>query len=182
MTRKGCLTALFLFFWGSSVVLAEGAWLLIDTQKLQLQVKQGKKTLLVLNNIAIGRSGAGFKTHVGDDVTPKGQFKIGWINLKSPYHRFYGFDYPSKANANEGLVWGLIDRATHQRIISAHDEGDIPPQNTALGGQIGIHGLGKGDERIHKLMNWTHGCIALTNEQIDRLHPYIHKGTQVTVK
>lgn len=182
MMRKGCLAGLLLLLLTPRIVLAEGVWLLVDTQKLQLMVKQGKRTLMIFDNIAIGRNGAGFKTHIGDDVTPKGQFKIGWINLNSPYHRFYGFDYPSKSNADEGLVWGLINSATHQRIVDALKEGKVPPQDTALGGQIGIHGLGKGDERIHKLMNWTHGCIALTNEQIDRLHPYIHKGTRVTVK
>ncbi len=183
MLRKGLLAAVVLSLWLPVIGDAEeGVWILIDTQKLQLSVKRGKKTLMVLDNIAIGRNGAGFKTHVGDDVTPIGQYRIAWINRKSPYYRFFGFDYPTKTTAEEGLAWGLIDRTAYRRIIDAHDAGKVPPQDTTLGGQIGIHGLGKADEQIHQLMNWTHGCIALTNEQIDRLTPYIVKGTRVNVK
>lgn len=155
---------------------------MVDTQKLQLTVKQGMRTLKVFNNIAIGRKGAGFKTHVGDDITPIGEFRIAWINDKSPYYRFFGFNYPNRHNADEGMAWGLIDRSTRQQIIAAHDAGKIPPQNTVLGGQIGIHGLGAADEEIHRLMNWTHGCIALTNEQIDTLSRYLKIGVRVEVK
>lgn len=51
-----------------------------------------------------------------------------------------------------------------------------------IGGQIGIHGLGAGDKEIHKVFNWTHGCIALTNEQIDQLTRWVGKGTVVKVE
>ncbi len=166
----------------STACRAEGFWLLIDTQKLQLSVKRGEQTVKVFDNIAIGRNGAGFKTHVGDDVTPLGKFRIAWINNRSPYYRFFGFDYPNRHNAEEGLAWGLINRNTYRQIVAAHDAGVMPPQDTVLGGQIGIHGLGKADEDIHRLMNWTHGCIALTNEQIDSLRRYIGKGTVVEIK
>lgn len=166
----------------SSRAFAEDVWLLVDTQKLQLEVKRGNKTLMILDNIAIGRNGVGLKTHVGDDVTPLGEYHIAWVNKKSPYYRFFGFDYPNKSNAKEGLAWGLIDSPTYRRIIQAHDAGEIPPQNTTLGGQIGIHGLGKADEHIHRLMNWTQGCIALTNKQIDKLIPWIKKGIRVKVQ
>lgn len=157
-------------------------WLLVDTKKLQLEVKQGDKTIAVMENVAIGRSGAGFKQRVGDDVTPIGTYKIGWINNKSPFYRFYGFDYPSIENADEALLSGLLSKKAHSAIITAHEKDKVPPQNTTIGGRIGIHGLGKADESIHKMMNWTHGCIALTNEQIDKLEQWIGKGMLVKVK
>ena len=66
--------------------------------------------------------------------------------------------------------------------MTAHQLHQIPPQNTPLGGQIGIHGLGNADERIHKVFDWTHGCIALTNPQIDQLSQWIDTGTVVKIK
>ena len=166
----------------SELSVAEDVWLLVDTQKLQLEVKQGERTIKVLRDISIGRNGAGFKFQIGDDITPLGKYRIGWINKNSPYYRFFGFTYPSIDNAATALKKGLIDRKTYNRIVNKQVENKLPPQDTVLGGQIGIHGLGKADERIHKLVNWTHGCIALTNEQIDLLSRWVRKGTRVKIK
>jgi len=157
-------------------------WLLVDTQKLSMEVKKGDKTVAVLNNIAIGRNGAGEKNQRGDDVTPIGNYRIGWINQKSMFRKFFGLTYPSVENADQALKSGKIDEETHDAITKAHFNGLVPPQNTELGGQIGIHGLGSGSLAIHKSMNWTHGCIALTNEQIDQLSQWVEKGTLVSVK
>ena len=155
---------------------------MIDTKKSVLEVKKGNNTLLVMNNIAIGRNGAGFKQRVGDDITPIGTYRIGWINNKSPFHQFYGFNYPSVENANEALLSGLLSKEKHTAIINAHKKQQTPPQNTTIGGNIGIHGLGSANESIHQMMNWTHGCIALTNEQVKVLGRWIKKGTRVEIK
>jgi len=160
----------------------EAIWILIDTTNQSLEVKQGDKVLVVMNNIAIGRNGAGFKKKVGDDITPLGSYTIGWVNRKSPFHLFYGFDYPSVDNASEALLSGLLSKKSHTAIVRAHKKKQVPPQNTKIGGRIGIHGLGKANEDIHQVMNWTHGCIALTNEQIDQLDQWIGKGTLVKIK
>ncbi|MGR9045571.1 MAG: L,D-transpeptidase family protein [Gammaproteobacteria bacterium] len=157
-------------------------WLLVDTESLTLEVKKGDKTVEKMDNIAIGRNGAGFKTHRGDDITPLGLYRIGWINRKSPYYRFFGLSYPSAGNAALALEQGIIDSETFDSIVSAHNNRRVPPQNTTLGGQIGIHGIGRGDEKIHKTMNWTHGCIALTNHQIDRLSRWVKEEIIVKVK
>jgi len=183
--RQKLLFGFFLlnFTFLSLAVWADDAvWILIDTKKMQLEVKKGNKMIAVMENIAIGRGGAGFKKHVGDDITPIGTYRIGWINNKSSFHRFYGFDYPSVENANEALLSGLLSKKAQTSIVNAHKENKIPPQNTAIGGRIGIHGLGNADEFIHKTMNWTQGCIALNNQQIDKLKQWIRKGTLVKVK
>lgn len=161
---------------------SHSVWLLIDTQKMQIEVKRGEQTLAVFANIALGRSGAGFKTRRGDNVTPLGDYKIGWINDQSPFHLFYGLTYPSAENAQEAFNKGLISSSEYDAIIYAHQHGQIPPQNTALGGQVGVHGLGKGDEQIHRLMNWTQGCVALTNSQVDELDQWIVEGMRVKIK
>ncbi len=180
--KVGKFLGIFILLLTSEFCQAEDIWLLIDTQKLQLEIKRGNKTIKVLSNIAIGRNGAGVKQKRGDDVTPLGEYKIAWINKHSPYYRFYGFDYPSVKDASLALQKGLINEKVYKKIIESHRNQQIPPQYTSLGGQIGIHGLGKADIHIHRFMNWTHGCIALTNKQIDLLSHWIKKGTVVKVR
>ena len=165
-----------------SVHAQEGIWVLIDTQKLELEVKLEDITLVKYPNISIGRNGSGFKRKLGDDTTPLGTYKVGWINRKSRYNLLFGFNYPSVENVNEALKKGLVNKKTYSRVINAHKHNQVPPQNTSLGGRIGIHGLGRGDKTIHETMNWTHGCIALTNEQIKNLDKLIKKDTIVVVK
>lgn len=143
---------------------------------------QGQKKLKTFSNISIGRNGAGFKRKVGDDITPLGKYQIGWVNNDSQYYRFFGFNYPSIADAEKGLKQGLIRQPVYLKILQNHKNKQTPPQNTPLGGRIGIHGLGQADIDIHRILNWTHGCIALTNRQIDALTPWIKEGTWVTVK
>jgi len=156
-------------------------WLLIDTDKLLLKVMSGERVEAVFRNISIGRNGAGIDKKSGDEKTPLGEFRIGWINRNSHYRLFFGFTYPSLAIAREGLANGTIDREMYAEIRAAVKMNKIPPQNSALGGQFGIHGLGDADPEIHHKMNWTKGCIALTNEQIDSLNHWIIKGMRVVV-
>lgn len=177
-----CLIAILLTFTSISAHAEEDIWLLIDTQKLVLEVKLGNVTLVKYSNISIGRNGSGFKRKRGDDITPLGSYKIGWINRNSRYHLFFGFNYPSIENAQKALIKGLVTPKTFTKIAIAHKHNQVPPQNTPMGGLIGIHGLGRGDKEIHATMNWTHGCIALTNEQINNLDKLIKNGTKVIVK
>jgi len=160
----------------------EDVWLLIDTQSRNLEIKKGEETLETLEHVVIGRKGAGTKEHRGDDVTPLGSFRIGWINDKSSFRKFFGLTYPNREHAEKALQKGVISRDTYDSIAVAEESGRVPPQNTDLGGQIGIHGLGSGSLSVHELFDWTHGCIALTNDQIDRLSQYVETGTLVTVK
>ena len=157
-------------------------WLLIDTKKKRLDVKRGKKILASFDKIAIGRRGAGFKNRRGDKITPLGTYKIGWINNKSSFRTFYGFTYPSIENAKEALKKRLISHVAYYSILDAHHSNKIPPQNTSLGGRIGLHGLGNGNPEVHKLWDWTKGCVAVTNQQIDALSRWIVKGMTVKIK
>jgi len=85
-------------------------------------------------------------------------------------------------SSDNALRKGVIDGPTYKRIVTAHHFNQIPPQNTPLGGQIGIHGLGNADSRIHQTFDWTHGCIALTNTQIDHLSQMVETGTVVKIR
>ncbi|MGZ8955049.1 MAG: L,D-transpeptidase family protein [Methylovulum sp.] len=169
-------------FFAFSVSADDDIWLLVDTKARKIEVKKGEQTLETLDSIAIGRGGAGFKSHRGDNITPYGSYRIGWVGEKSTFRRFFGLTYPSIDDAEHALRQGVIDQDTYYRIVNAHRYHQIPPQNTPLGGQIGIHGLGRADARVHQTFDWTHGCIALTNGQIDHLSQLINTGTVVKIK
>ena len=173
---------LFLSIFTISVSAQDGIWLLVDTSSLTIEVKKGEKTLETISDIAIGQAGAGVKNHRGDNITPFGSYRIGWIGEKSNFRKFFGLTYPSAEDAENALQQGTINMATYNSIIHAHRYHQVPPQNTPLGGRIGIHGLGRADSKIHKTMNWTHGCIALTNGQIDHLSQWVDTGTVVKIK
>lgn len=180
MLRVYLLLCCSLFSFSASAV--SDVWLLVDTAARKIEVKKGELTLETLNAIAIGRGGAGSKTHRGDNITPFGSYKIGWVGEKSSFRRFFGLNYPSVDDAEKALHKGVIDKLTYERIVTAHEFNQIPPQNTPLGGQIGIHGLGRANVKVHENFDWTHGCIALTNNQIDHLSQLVDTGTVVKIK
>lgn len=159
-----------------------GIWLLVETNSKQLKVMQGEEAKEVFTGIAIGSRGTGFDKKRNDKKTPLGEYRIGWINENSKFHRFYGLTYPNLDNAKRAFGGGLIGENTFRSIMRASLADDIPPQNTELGGQIGIHGIGAADRRIHENFDWTSGCIALTDEQIDRLNQWVRKGTLVVIR
>lgn len=161
---------------------ADAPWLRVDTNRRTLSVIQDEKTLLQIDDIAIGRGGPSRLHTANDGTTPLGRFQIAWINADSPYHLFFGFDYPNWDQAFEAFSNGVIDESTLLRISHALGRGRLPPQDTALGGNIGIHGLGNGDLKVHQSFNWTEGCVAVSNEQIDQLAGWVTIGTFVVIE
>lgn len=157
-------------------------WLLVETAPHVLKVMEGNHELEVFEKIAIGRRGVGLFKERGDYKTPLGEYRIGWINEKSRYHKFFGFTYPNRENAERAFATGLIGPDTYRTILRTSVGATVPPQNTILGGQIGIHGLGRASRLVHQFFDWTQGCIAMTNEQIDRLSAWVKKGTLVVIR
>jgi murein L,D-transpeptidase YafK len=156
--------------------------ILIDTKALTLKVMQGDQEKVTFSDIAIGRYGADSDRQKGDNQTPLGDFTIDWITDETSYHRFFGFRYPSREYAERAFKAGHLDKKTWNRIRRELAAGRLPPQDTILGGYLGIHGIGGGDEKVHEQYNWTNGCVALTNEQIDRLTDWIRVGTPVEIR
>lgn len=117
----------------------------------------------------------GHKVQMGDRRTPEGWFQTS----DRPWSSFYGaitLHYPRPEDAASGLEDGRITRAEHDAIVAAHQKGVLPPMETRLGGQILIHGGGSGAD-------WTLGCVALENDQLDALRARLPPGmrTQVLV-
>jgi murein L,D-transpeptidase YafK len=157
-------------------------WLLVDGANRQLRVMRGAQIVQSFEDILVGRAGIGDKRRRGDDVTPSGEFRIAWVARKTQFHRFFGINYPNRETADQALSAGVIDAASHARLLSAIKRGELPSQHTPLGGQLGIHGLGGADPRVHQSYNWTRGCVALTNGQVDALARWIGLGTRVVIR
>lgn len=177
-------TALALCLYASSSIANEqrNIWLLVETTPHVLKVMDEDKPVEIFEKIAIGRRGIGWEKRRGDDKTPIGEFRIGWINENSRYRKFFGFTFPNRQHAEHAYETGLIGEDAYNAILNANLNHAVPPQNTRLGGQIGIHGLGGANLAIHQNFDWTHGCIAMTNEQIDRLSTWVKKGTLVVIR
>jgi murein L,D-transpeptidase YafK len=154
----------------------------VDTTAGTLAVMRGDEVVRMFDDIAIGRYGATDAKQRGDNRTPLGYFTIGWISAQSRYHRFLGLNYPDLETASRAFFKGLISKEEWLEIRRASKAGRRPPQNTALGGLIGIHGVGEGDLAVHREYNWTNGCVALTNEEIDQLLEWVEVGTPVEIR
>lgn len=161
---------------------ADEVWLLVDTENLTISVMRGKALLYKYDNIAIGSNGPSVARRVSDQTTPLGEFRINGINPRSRFHLFMALDYPTMEHARRALADGRISPDEYMAVSNAWLGGEPPPQDTRLGGYLGIHGVGDGNTEIHGLVNWTDGCIAVTNEQMDELARWVGVGTRVSVR
>jgi murein L,D-transpeptidase YafK len=173
------LLALLLF---TGAAHADGAYVIVDTMAGTLTVVNEVEVLATFKDISIGRYGAGLDKQRGDNRTPLGKFTIGWISDNTRYHRFLGLNYPDLESASRAFYVGKISKQQWLDIRRAAKQGTRPPQNTPLGGMIGIHGIGEGEMEVHRAYNWTNGCVALTNEEIDQLLEWVDVGTVVEIR
>ena len=149
-----------------------------------LVVKQNKK-IVKKYNIAHGRGGKGTKIRLGDNKTPTGTYRAIDFKTNSKFHFFIQLNYPNPLDAWRGYRNEVISAAEFKQIIQAYKRKTLPPQSTGLGGYIGIHGIGlmtAEKSRIHEAHNWTEGCIALRNEEVNELKKYIALGTKVVIR
>lgn len=138
----------------------------IDT----IVVYKSKRELLVYSNdmliktykISLGSNPVGDKEFEGDKKTPEGIYFINDKNPNSGYHKNLGISYPNEE-----------DIESAKRI------------GKPAGGDIKIHGLRNGIGivgKFHRWFDWTFGCIALRNEEIDELYGAVEIGTRIEIK
>ena len=125
--------------------------------------------------IGLGLSPVEDKVRQGDRRTPEGDFYVFTKNNKSAFYLSLGLSYPNIEDAERGLRDNLISRRQHDAIVTAIRRKATPPQNTALGGDIYIHGNGASSD-------WTWGCVALENADMKELFDAVTVGTPVTIK
>jgi murein L,D-transpeptidase YafK len=151
-------------------------WNFITQKKLQqgleidrIEVWKSKRRMHVFSNdqllktylISLGKNPIGAKHFEGDNKTPEGVYKIDDRNPKSRFHKNLGISYPNTKN-----------------IAFAIGSGKSP------GGDIKIHGLRNGYGYIgkfHLLRNWTAGCIAVTNREIDELYAAVANNAEISI-
>ncbi len=112
--------------------------------------------------VALGGQPVGAKQQQGDHKTPEGEY---FIDAKIAHSQFY--------------------KALHLSYPSAKDRAWARKQGVSPGGDVEIHGLGKKYGWIgarHRLTDWTDGCIAVTNEEIEDIFRIVPVGTQVEIK
>ena len=138
-----------------------GPVILVDKLRRQLLLMRGTEELASYA-VDLGAGGIESKTRAGDDATPEGRYRV--TEVRGPgqthYYRALMLDYP---NAE--------DRARFRRLKRA---GDVAP-GQGIGSLIEIHGQGGRGQ------DWTQGCVALDNDDMDDLADKVRVGTRVTI-
>ena len=112
--------------------------------------------------IALGRQPVGAKQFEGDNKTPEGHYVIDFRKRNSSYHRALHISYPGP-----------------------QDVAFAAKRKRSAGGDIMIHGLPNGMGSmgpLHRLRDWTAGCIAVTNNEIEELWQTIPDGTPIEIR
>lgn len=116
----------------------------INKTKHQLILYSGASQFKIYH-VEIGDAGLGSKQVAGDHKTPEGSFYITEKSVLSPADKYLGtrwmrLSYPNIEAAGRGLNSKIIDSNVYNSIVSSINSGGTPPQATALGGGVGIHG------------------------------------------
>ncbi len=175
-------------------LLAVGASAELDAAApYDIEIKKAERVLILRDGrhvmrtfpIALGRGGKGDKLKIGDNKTPIGTYRIVALNDRSQFDMFLRLNYPNVKDAFYGMKDERITRAEFRAILRALRNGRVPPQDTPLGGSIGIHGIGEETPdklQIHETLDWTRGCIALRNADLHTLRRFVDIGTRVVIR
>ncbi|MBR3929516.1 MAG: L,D-transpeptidase family protein [Clostridia bacterium] len=133
--------------------------------------------LLFSCKVSLGKSPVGAKEKEGDMKTPEGRYRITHINPKSKYHIALGVSYPGKKDALAALREKRIGKAAAVRILLSDLLRVRPPWKTSLGGFVMIHG-----EHPDGLSgDWTAGCVAVRNKEIEAIAKIVKRGEIVEI-
>ena len=130
-------------------------------------VEKGKRTLSILSgnrvvktySVALGPNPQGHKLQVGDGRTPEGRYTIDYKNEKSAYYLALHISYPNERD-----------------VLEARRRGVSP------GGDIMLHGLPNGVGAVGQGEDWTRGCIAVNNEEIEEIARMVPNGTPIEIR
>jgi murein L,D-transpeptidase YafK len=112
--------------------------------------------------VALGGIPKGHKQREGDQKTPEGVYILDYVNENSSFHRSMHINYPSAAD---------LKKATERGVNP--------------GGMIMVHGQRKGSgvsNSLLQLFDWTDGCIALSNSEMDEFISLVPVGTEIEIR
>jgi len=133
---------------------------IVDKSQRQLYLMHGRQVLRSYP-VSLGKNPTGHKLRQGDQRTPEGQYRLDWRSADSRYHLALHISYPGP-----------------QDLETAYRNGDQP------GGNIMIHGLpGKFADGAKVLLDldWTDGCIAVSNEAIEEIWQLVADNTIIEI-
>lgn len=133
-------------------------------------IEKSRRTMTMYNQgtpvriyfIALGQNPVGKKVARGDNRTPEGLYYVEGHNPDSKYYLSLRVSYPNAEDIAEARARGV-----------------------STGGDIMIHGLPRGFENVgaeHRQRDWTNGCIAVTNAEIEEIWAAIPDGAAVHIK
>jgi murein L,D-transpeptidase YafK len=134
---------------------------LVEKAARRLTLYQGGSAIASYH-VALGPHPLGAKTRAGDGRTPEGLYVVDWRKADSGYHRALHLSYPNAADRRRAAAHGV-----------------------APGGDIMIHGMRNGLGwlgPLHLALDWTRGCIAVTDAQIDQIWSVVPDGTPVEIR
>lgn len=133
--------------------------------KLSL-IKNGK--LHSQYSIELGRNPFNDKRMEGDNCTPEGLYEVIAKEDKGQtvFYRAFLINYPNETDKKE---------------FRELKEKGLIPSGASIGSDIEIHGTGSGKAGNEGGVNWTLGCVALSNKDVDKIFDKIKKGTPVTI-
>jgi murein L,D-transpeptidase YafK len=134
--------------------------LVVKSERRLTLLRDGKPLKSYL--VALGGAPVGDKQCQGDSRTPEGVYRIDFKKKDSQFHRALHVSYPDDRDVAEARKRGC------------------PP-----GGDIMIHGLAPSFAKVgalHRLSDWTLGCIAVTNEEIEEIWAAVDTGTTVEIR
>lgn len=118
--------------------------------------------------VVFGSDPVNDKLQQGDSRTPEGNFRVRDHYNHAKWRYFIWIDYPTEDS------WRKHTQAKTEGLIA---------QDASIGGEIGIHGVPAGyDYAIGERMNWTLGCISLTNADLEELIPIVEKGMEIRIE
>ncbi|MCS7215634.1 MAG: L,D-transpeptidase family protein [Thermodesulfovibrio sp.] len=133
--------------------------IVFKSKRTMILMKEGK--ILKVYRVALGKSPVGRKTSQGDGKTPEGRYYIIGRNPNSNFYKALKISYPNEQDIERAIKLGVNP-----------------------GGGIMIHGLSKQVEylgKYHIIDDWTEGCIAVTNEEMDEIWKLILDGTPIEI-
>jgi murein L,D-transpeptidase YafK len=143
----------------------------------EMQLRDGDQ-LVRSFKVVLGSSPHDAKQIQGDGRTPVGNYFVSEKHEQSRFRHFISLNYPNADDADRGYGARLIDANQWADIFVATLRGSPPPWSTVLGGRVGIHGFGG---RPYLPIDWTQGCIAISDEEIDYLYERVRVGTPVII-
>jgi murein L,D-transpeptidase YafK len=140
------------------------------TEVDQVIVVKSQRSLTLLSHgkvmraykVALGGSPVGAKEQQGDHKTPEGHYVLDRRNAKSHFYKSIHVSYPNERDRQRASQRGV-----------------------AAGGDIMVHGLPNGFGWLgaaHRTRDWTDGCVAVTNAEMDEIWELVPDGTAIDIR